>query len=72
MGWAAPGGAAHVVCRGYPGSYPPQVFNLNDAKVDLDIAYVVMVIYACCKRMFQVFQVFQTFVLNVSSRCFKS
>ena len=23
VGWAAPGGAAHVVCRGYPGSYPP-------------------------------------------------
>ena len=32
-----------------------QVFNMNVAKVDLDIAYVVMVIYACCKRMFQVF-----------------
>ena len=25
MGWAAPGGAAHVVCCGYPGSYPPQL-----------------------------------------------
>ena len=23
VGWAAPGGATHVVCRGYPGSYPP-------------------------------------------------
>ena len=22
VGWAAPRGAAHVVCRGYPGSYP--------------------------------------------------
>ena len=25
VGWAAPGGVAHVVCRGYPGSYPPQL-----------------------------------------------
>ena len=25
VGWAAPGGAAHVVYRGYPGSYPPQL-----------------------------------------------
>ena len=25
VGWAAPEGAAHVVCRGYPGSYPPQL-----------------------------------------------
>ena len=24
VGWAAPRGAAHVVCRGYPGSCPPQ------------------------------------------------
>ena len=25
VGWAALGGAAHVVCRGYPESYPPQL-----------------------------------------------
>ena len=25
VGWTAPGSAAHVVCRGYPGSYPPQL-----------------------------------------------
>ena len=25
VGWATPGGAAHVVYRGYPGSYPPQL-----------------------------------------------
>ena len=25
VGWAAPEGAAHVVCHGYPGSYPPQL-----------------------------------------------
>ena len=24
VGWAALGGATHVVCCGYPGSYPPQ------------------------------------------------
>jgi hypothetical protein len=32
-----------------------QVFHLNVAKVDLDVAYVVMAIHACFKRMFQVF-----------------
>ena len=25
VGWAAPMGVAHVVCHGYPGSYPPQL-----------------------------------------------
>ena len=25
VGWTTLGGAAHVVCRGYPGSYPPQL-----------------------------------------------
>ena len=25
VGWAAPESEAHVVCRGYPGSYPPQL-----------------------------------------------
>ena len=25
MGWTAPGSAAHIVCRGHPGSYPPQL-----------------------------------------------
>ena len=25
MGWAAPKGVAHVVCRGYPRLYPPQL-----------------------------------------------
>jgi hypothetical protein len=49
-----------------------QVFHLNVAKVDLDVAYVAMTIYARCKPMFQLFHVFQTFVLNVSSGCFKS
>ena len=25
VGWTAPGGAAHVVCHGYPELYPPQL-----------------------------------------------
>ena len=25
VGWTTPGGVAHVVCRGYLGSYPPQL-----------------------------------------------
>jgi hypothetical protein len=29
-----------------------QVFQVHIAKVDLDVAYVAMVIYACFKRMF--------------------
>ena len=24
VGWATPGGVAHVICHGYPWSYPPQ------------------------------------------------
>ena len=28
----------------------------------LDIAYVLMAIYTCCKYMFQMFQLFQTYV----------
>ena len=27
VGWTAPRSAAHVVCRGYPGSYPPQLVS---------------------------------------------
>jgi uncharacterized membrane protein (DUF485 family) len=42
-----------------------QVFHLDVAKVDLDIAYVAMAIHAC-------FICFQTYVSNVSSKCFKS
>ena len=44
-----------------------QVFHLDVAKIDLDIAYVVMTKYACCKPMFQVFQVFHTYVANILS-----
>jgi hypothetical protein len=49
-----------------------QVFHLNVAKVDLDVAYVAMTIHACFKRMFQVSHLFQMYVTNVSSRRFKS
>jgi len=49
-----------------------QVFHLNVAKVDLDVAYVVVVIHACFKRIFQVFCLFQTYVASFSSKYFKS
>ena len=46
-----------------------QVFHLNVAKVDLDVA---MPIDACFKCMFKVFHLFQTYVTNVLSECFKN
>jgi hypothetical protein len=49
-----------------------QVFHLNVAKVDLDVAYVAMTIYACFKRMFQVSHLVQMYIANVSSGRFKS
>jgi len=49
-----------------------QVFSLDVAKVDLDVAYVAMTIHACFNRMFHVFYQFQTYVASVSSGCFKS
>ena len=45
-------------------------YYLDVAKVDLDVAYVEMAIYACCKSMFQVFHVFETYVVSVSSGCY--
>jgi hypothetical protein len=54
------------------------VFHLDVVKIDQDIAHVAMVIYVCCKYMFQmfqrfsevyckcVFQMFQLFHLNVA------
>jgi hypothetical protein len=38
-----------------------QVFHLDVAKVDLDVAYVAMTIHACFKHIFQV-HLFQTYV----------
>jgi hypothetical protein len=48
-----------------------QVFHLDVAKVDLDIAYAAISIHAGFKRMFQVFHLFfrcmlQVFHLDVS------
>ena len=30
VGWTAPGSAAHVVCRGYPGWYPQRDLLIYD------------------------------------------
>jgi hypothetical protein len=49
-----------------------QVFHLNVAKIDLDVACVVMAIHACFKRIFQVFHLFQTYVVSVLFGSFKS
>ena len=46
-----------------------QVFHVDVAKVDRDVAYVAMTIHVCCKRLFQLFQLFQTDVARVLSRC---
>jgi hypothetical protein len=35
-----------------------QIFHLDVAKVDMNISYVVITIYACFKPMFKVFQLF--------------
>jgi hypothetical protein len=42
-----------------------QMFHVDVAKLDRDVAYVVMVIHVCCKRLFQMFQLFQTYVTYV-------
>ena len=42
------------------------------AKVDRDVAHVVMAIHVCFKCMFQIFLQFQTYVASVLSRCCKS
>jgi hypothetical protein len=36
------------------------------------VAHVVMAVYTCFKRMFQVFHLFKTYVAGVSFGCFKS
>jgi hypothetical protein len=39
---------------------------MNVAKVDRDVAYVVMVIHVCCKHLFLMFYLFfQTYIANV-------
>jgi hypothetical protein len=34
------------------------VFHMDVAKVDRDVAYVVVIIHVCCKRLFQIFHLF--------------
>ena len=45
---------------------------INVAKVDRDIAHVVMVIHVCFKCMLQMFHLFQTYVASVLSGCCKN
>ena len=43
-----------------------QLFRIDVAKVDRDIAYVAMTIHVCCKRLFQMFYLFfQMYVASV-------
>ena len=46
-----------------------QVFHVDVAKVDQDVAYVAMAIHVCCKSLIQTFQLFQIYVSRVLSRC---
>ena len=39
-----------------------QVFHMDVAKVDHDVAYAASVLEACCKQLFKVFHLFQTYV----------
>jgi hypothetical protein len=49
-----------------------QVLYIDVAKVDRDVAHVVMAIHVCFKCMLQRFQLFQTYIVSVLSRCYKS
>ena len=57
-----------------------QVFHMDIAKVDRDVAYVASVSEACCKCLFKMFYLFQTYVASafylhvahVSHLCCKS
>jgi hypothetical protein len=43
-----------------------QIFHVDVAKVDRDVAYVAMVVHVCCKFLFSVFHLFfQTYVASV-------
>ena len=47
-----------------------QVFYIDVAKVDRDVAHVAMAIHVCFKCRFQIFHLFQMYVVSVSSgRC---
>jgi hypothetical protein len=41
-----------------------QVFHMNVAKVDRDVAYFASVSKVCCKRLFKIFHLFQTYVAS--------
>jgi hypothetical protein len=46
------------------------VFQMDVVKVDWDVAYVAMVVHACCKGMFSMFYLcFQTYAASVLSGC---
>jgi hypothetical protein len=49
-----------------------QVFHINIAKVDQDVAHVAMTIHICFKCRFQMFHLFQIYVVSVSFGCCKS
>jgi hypothetical protein len=49
-----------------------QVFHLDVAEIDLDVAYIAMTIHTCFNRMFQVFHLFQSYATTISIGCFKS
>ena len=43
-----------------------QVFYIDVAKVDRNVAYVAMVVHVCCKLLFSMFYLFlQTYVASV-------
>ena len=45
-----------------------QVFHLDVAKVDQNVAYAAMVVYLCCKLLFPMFNLFfQIYVASVFS-----
>jgi hypothetical protein len=46
-----------------------QVFLMDIAKVDWDVAHVAMAIYVCRKSLFKMFYLFQTYVASILSGC---
>jgi hypothetical protein len=49
-----------------------QVLYIDVAKVDWDVAHVLMAIHVCFRCMFQVFHLFQIYVTSVLSGCYKN
>jgi hypothetical protein len=45
-----------------------QLFHIDVAKVDRDVAYVAMVVYVCCKRLSPMFHPFS---VHLCSKCFR-